>query len=133
MDQTEKPQPGQHESINVYGETLQTCSDDPLTGFYRDGCCNTGAGDHGSHTVCVSVSDEFLEFSKAKGNDLTTAVPTFNFPGLKDGDRWCLCAARWLEAQQAGCAPRVYLTSTHQKALEVIPLDILQQYATDLN
>lgn len=133
MESTNQQHPGQDEPVNVYREPLQPCSNDPLTGFYRDGCCNTGDGDHGSHTVCVSVTQAFLDFSKSKGNDLTTAMPAFGFPGLKDGDRWCLCAARWLEAEQAGCAPRVYLTSTHLKALEIVPMTVLQAYATDLN
>ncbi len=92
---------------NVLGEVLEPCSRDPLTGFYRDGCCNTGKEDRGSHTVCALVTDTFLEFSKARGNDLSTAVPAYGFPGLKAGDRWCLCAPRWQEAFAAGAAPRV--------------------------
>lgn len=122
-----------NESSNVFGEALESCSDDPVTGFFRDGCCNTSDQDAGSHTVCVKLTDEFLLFSKARGNDLTTPVPEFSFPGLKEGDRWCLCAARWLEAHEAECAPRVYLRSTHLRALEVIPMDVLRQYAADLS
>ena len=121
------------ESINVYGERLETCSENPLTGFFRDGCCNTDTRDFGSHTVCVEVTDEFLEYSRSRGNDLVTPVPQFGFPGLEPGDRWCLCAARWMEAQQADVAPRVYLRRTHMRALEIIPMDILRRYAADLN
>lgn len=120
-------------SRNVFGETLQGCSDEPKTGFFRDGCCNTGAEDAGSHTVCVEVTREFLEFSRHQGNDLTTPRPEFGFPGLKPGDRWCLCAARWLEAQQLGHAPRVLLKGTHERALDVVPLALLKQFAVDLN
>lgn len=121
------------ESVNVFGEPLQSCSDRPKTGFFRDGCCNTGGSDLGSHTVCVEVSKEFLEYSRFKGNDLSTPMPEFGFPGLKPGDRWCLCAARWLEAQQQGMAPRVYLARSHRRALETVPLELLRQYAADLN
>lgn len=120
-------------SVNVYGEKLQGCSDEPRTGFFRDGCCNTSDQDTGSHTVCVEVTREFLEFSRFKGNDLSTPRPEFQFPGLKPGDRWCLCAARWLEAQQAGMAPRVHLRGTHVRALEIVPLKLLKQFAIDLN
>lgn len=122
-----------HPSLNVFGETLQGCSDDPVTGFYRDGCCNTGAEDAGSHTVCVEVTREFLEFSRFRGNDLSTPRPEFRFPGLKPGDRWCLCAARWLEAYRHGAAPRVRLKSTHSRALEIVPLELLKELAVDLN
>ena len=121
------------ESVNVFGEQLETCGDDPMTGFFRDGCCNTSEQDVGSHTVCVELTEEFLEYSRFRGNDLSTPVPEFNFPGLKAGDRWCLCAARWLEAQDAGMAPRVYLRRTHQRALEIVPMELLRQYAVDLN
>jgi uncharacterized protein (DUF2237 family) len=120
-------------SVNVYGEALAGCNDEPMTGFFRDGCCNTSDQDTGSHTVCVEVTRAFLEFSRFKGNDLSTPRPEFQFPGLKPGDRWCLCAARWLEAQQAGMAPRVYLRGTHVRALEVVPLKLLKQFAVDLN
>jgi uncharacterized protein (DUF2237 family) len=120
-------------SVNVFGEALQRCSDRPLTGFFRDGCCNTGEQDLGSHTVCVEVTKEFLEFSRFRGNDLSTARPEFNFPGLQPGDRWCLCAARWLEAHEQGMAPRVILKGTHERALEIVPLQLLKQFAVDLN
>lgn len=121
------------DSINVLGEPLLLCSEKPLAGFFRDGFCNTNKDDVGSHTVCVEVSQEFLEYSRFKGNDLSTPVPEFGFTGLKPGNRWCLCAARWLEAHQQNMAPRVYLMATHKKALEIIPLELLKQYGTDLN
>lgn len=121
------------ESLNVFGEVLETCSGEPLTGFYRDGCCNTGDDDAGSHTVCVKVTQAFLEFSRFRGNDLSTPRPEFGFPGLGPGDRWCLCAARWREACDAGMAPRVYLRATHQRALEIVPLEMLREHAADLN
>ena len=105
---------------NVLGSELQDCSINPMTGFYRDGCCNTGPGDVGTHTVCSIMTDEFLEYSQSKGNDLITPRPEFDFPGLKAGDAWCLCAMRWEEARQAGCAPRVKLTSTNIKTLEMV-------------
>ena len=119
--------------VNVFVEPIEACSENPLTGFFRDGCCNTDAQDAGSHTVCVRVTAEFLEFSKSRGNDLSTARPEFDFPGLKPGDRWCLCAARWLEAYTAGAAPRVLLRATHQRALEIVPLALLKAYALDLS
>ncbi|MGX5174171.1 DUF2237 family protein [Aliikangiella sp. IMCC44653] len=121
------------ESLNVYDEPIIPCSLDPITGFFRDGCCNTNEQDLGSHTVCVEVTQQFLEFSRFRGNDLTTPMPDYGFPGLKPKDRWCLCAARWLEAHEAGMAPRVVLTSTHKKALEIVPLALLSKYAVDLN
>lgn len=120
-------------SINVFGEPLETCSERPRTGFFRDGCCNTSDQDLGSHTVCVEVTREFLEFSRFRGNDLSTPMPEYGFPGLKPGDRWCLCAARWLEAHEHGMAPRVILKGTHERALEIVPLDLLKQFAADLN
>lgn len=120
-------------SLNVFGEPLQSCSEDPVTGFFRDGCCNSSDQDLGSHTVCVELTQRFLEYSRFKGNDLSTPRPEFNFEGLKPGDRWCLCAARWYEAYKDKMAPKVHLTRTHQKALEIIPLEILRQYAADLN
>ncbi len=120
-------------SMNVLGEPLEPCSEDPVTGFFRDGCCNTSDQDAGSHTVCVEVSKDFLEYSRFRGNDLSTPVPEFGFPGLKEGDRWCLCAARWFEAWKQDMAPRVYLRSTHQRALEIIPIETLKQFAADLN
>ena len=121
------------ESINVLGEPLAVCGEDPVTGFFRDGCCNTNDQDVGSHTVCVEVTERFLEYSRFRGNDLSTPRPEFGFLGLKEGDRWCLCAARWLEAHEQGMAPRVYLMSTHKKALEVVPLETLRARAADLN
>ncbi len=121
------------ESLNVFDEPLQSCSEDPLTGFFRDGCCNTNDDDLGSHTVCVQVNQAFLEYSRFRGNDLMTPVPEFGFPGLKEGDRWCLCAARWLEACEAGMAPRVYLSCTHKRAQEIVPLEKLKAFAVDVN
>ena len=121
------------ESLNVFDEPLQSCSEDPVAGFFRDGCCNTSNADSGSHTVCVKLTQVFLEYSRAQGNDLMTPMPQYNFPGLKDGGCWCLCAARWKEAHEAGCAPRVYLQSTHRRALELIPIETLRRYAVDLN
>jgi uncharacterized protein (DUF2237 family) len=120
-------------SVNVLGEALETCSERPLTGFFRYGCCNTSNDDRGSHTVCVQVTRDFLEFSRFRGNDLSTPRPEFGFAGLKPGDRWCLCAARWWEAHEAGMAPRVYLRSTHQRALEIVPLDVMRRFAADLS
>jgi hypothetical protein len=121
------------ESINVFGEPIESCSEDPLTGFFRDGCCNTSDHDLGSHTVCVQLSQEFLEYSRFRGNDLSTPRPEFGFPGLKPGQRWCLCAQRWLEAYEHKMAPKVYLRRTHIRALEVITLEKLKSYAIDLN
>lgn len=121
------------DSINVLGEALIPCGDDPLTGFFRDGSCNTCEEDVGSHTVCVEVTDTFLEYSRFKGNDLSTPSPEYGFAGLKEGNCWCLCAARWLQAYQDDMAPRVFLMRTHQRALEVVPLELLKQYAADLN
>ncbi|WP_428102342.1 DUF2237 family protein [Candidatus Rariloculus sp.] len=121
------------ESVNVFGEVIETCCDNPATGFFRDGCCNTSDQDVGSHTVCIQVSRDFLEFSRSRGNDLSTPMPDFEFPGLRPGDRWCLCAARWLEAHAAGMAPRVVLKGTHRRALEIVPLRILREFSVDLN
>ncbi|WP_455209288.1 DUF2237 family protein [Kaarinaea lacus] len=121
------------ESLNVFDEPLEICGADPVTGFYRDGCCNTGRDDAGSHTICVLVTQEFLEYSRFKGNDLSTPAPQFGFPGLQPGDSWCLCAARWLEACNQGMAPKVYLQRTHKKALETVPLKLLREFAIDLN
>ena len=118
---------------NVLDSELQDCGIDPMTGFYRDGCCNTGPGDVGTHTVCAIMTDEFLEYSKSKGNDLITPRPEFDFPGLKAGDSWCLCALRWEEARYAGCAPRVKLTSTNIKTLEMVEFDDLKAHQIDLN
>ena len=121
------------EPVNVFGLPIESCSDRPLTGFFRDGCCNTSESDLGSHTVCVEATADFLEFSRAKGNDLSTPHPELGFPGLKPGDRWCICAARWLEAYEAGRAPKVRLSSTHRRALEIVPLEYLREHAIDLN
>ncbi len=118
---------------NVLGGPLQPCSERPLTGFYRDGCCNTGDDDLGAHVTCVRVTPEFLEFSRTRGNDLTTPHPEFGFPGLKPGDKWCLCAVRWVEALHAGAAPQVALAATHEAMLEYVPLSELKKYALDLN
>ena len=118
------------DSINVLGGPLESCSFDPVTGFFRDGHCNTCAADQGSHTVCAIMTAEFLAFSKYLGNDLSTPRPEFRFPGLNPGDQWCLCAARFLQAHEEGCAPQVNLSATHKAALEIVPLDILQQYGT---
>ena len=117
---------------NVLGEALEICSIKPMTGFYRDGCCNTGREDIGSHTVCVVMTAAFLEFSKSRGNDLSTPLPEFGFPGLKPGDRWCLCAARWQEALDANQAPRVVLRATHDGALADCSLSDLKRFALDL-
>ena len=126
---SEKPQ----KQLNVLGTDLEVCGTDPMTGFFRDGCCNTGNDDVGTHTVCVIVTDEFLEFSKRKGNDLSTPVPQYGFEGLNDGDSWCLCALRWEEAKLAGFAPRVKLTATNRKTLEFVDLDNLKEHQIDLN
>ena len=116
---------------NVLGEPLALCSTDPLTGWKRDGCCGTGREDVGSHTVCAVMTPEFLEFSRVAGNDLSTPQPASGFPGLVPGDRWCLCAARWLEAHRAGCAPLVVLGATHARAAEVVPAEVLSAFATE--
>jgi len=121
------------ESLNVFDEPLETCGGEPVTGFFRDNCCNTSSDDTGSHTVCVEVTTEFLEYSRFRGNDLMTPLPQFGFPGLKAGDRWCLCASRWLEAYKAGMAPRVFLTRTHKRALEKIDMAVLKEFAIDMN
>lgn len=120
-------------SLNVLGQPLESCSMDPITGFLRTGSCETCAEDLGSHTVCVQLTREFLEFSKSRGNDLSTPHPEFEFPGLRPGDRWCLCASRWLEALEAGYPPRVFLRGTHERALETVSLSDLKSYAADLN
>ncbi len=115
--------------VNVVGGELLPCSTDPMTGFYREGCCSTGPEDLGSHTVCVVLTEAFLEFSRAVGNDLSTPRPEWGFDGLQPGDRWCLCASRWLEAYDAGCAPEVVLGATHARALEIIPVEALTAHA----
>ncbi|QFS46428.1 DUF2237 family protein [Nostoc sphaeroides] len=117
------------EAKNVIGGNLEACCTSPITGFYRDGFCRTGGQDFGSHVVCAEVTSEFLEFTKSHGNDLSTPVPDFNFPGLKPGDRWCLCASRWQEALDAGVAPPVILSATHARALEMVSLDELKKHA----
>jgi uncharacterized protein len=114
---------------NVLGTTLQPCSTSPMTGYYRNGCCDTGAGDHGVHVVCAIMTAEFLAFSQSCGNDLLTPAPHYAFPGLKPGDRWCLCASRWQEAFEAGMAPKVVLEATHMSALEFVSLEDLKKYA----
>ena len=116
-------------SMNVLGEPLQTCGREPMTGFFRNGCCDTGPDDFGRHTVCAIVTDEFLVFSKKMGNDLSTPRPEFSFPGLQAGDRWCLCASRWKEAMEAGAAPLVDLNATHVATLDLVPLSDLQRFA----
>ncbi|MEK0447227.1 MAG: hypothetical protein RLZZ399_2548 [Verrucomicrobiota bacterium] len=114
---------------NVFGKPLEPCCSSPATGFYRDGFCRTGAGDHGLHTVCAVMTDAFLEFTREQGNDLSTPVPEYQFPGLKAGDRWCLCVSRWVEAMEAGVAPAVVLEATHLTALEFVSLEDLQSHA----
>jgi uncharacterized protein (DUF2237 family) len=115
--------------INVLGGPLRTCSTQPVTGYFRDGCCRTDDTDEGVHTVCAEVTAAFLTFSRRAGNDLSTPRPEFGFPGLTPGDRWCLCAARWAEAQRAGVAPRVVLSATHARTLEIVPLELLMAHA----
>jgi hypothetical protein len=122
----------QRPSRNVFGGPLESCSTKPMTGFLRNGCCDTGPEDTGSHTVCVVVTGAFLAFSKSRGNDLSTPLPEFGFPGLNEGDRWCLCAPRWQEAHEAGEAPRVVLRATHEGALEFCKLADLKRHAIDL-
>jgi len=117
---------------NVLGGRLEGCSDDPLTGFYRDGCCRTGPGDLSSHTICAVVSTEFLEYQRSIGNDLITPLLQHNFPGLEPGDRWCVTAHNWLRAHEDGVAAFVVLASTHERALDVVPLDVLKHYAVDV-
>lgn len=123
-----RPQP----ALNVLGGRLADCSRDPMTGFYRDGCCNTGPQDQGLHMVCAVMTEDFLRFSKERGNDLSTPMPHYNFPGLNPGDQWCLCALRWVEAYRNNKAPQVVLKATHQYMLQVVPLEILKQFAVDL-
>jgi uncharacterized protein (DUF2237 family) len=120
------------EERNVLGGPLERCSSEPLTGFYRDGCCRTGPGDLGSHTICAVVSSEFLEYQRSIGNDLSTPVPQYRFPGLKPGDRWCVTAVNWLRSHEDGVAAYVVLAATHERALEIVSLDVLRQYAVDV-
>lgn len=117
---------------NVLGGPLETCSTEPLTGFYRDGCCRTGIEDFGSHTICAVVSAEFLSYQESIGNDLSTPVPEFHFPGLVPGDRWCVTALNWLRAHEAGVGSYVVLAATHERALDVVPLEVLREYAVDV-
>lgn len=121
----------ENRQLNVLGGRLVSCSTKPLTGFFRDGCCHTGPQDAGSHTVCAIMSDEFLTYSQRAGNDLSTPRPEFHFSGLKSGDRWCLCAARWERARQAGVAPKVILKATNRAALALLNLDDLKAHAAD--
>jgi len=121
------------EAKNALGTKLATCGTEPMTGYFRDGCCRTDASDRGSHTVCARVTAEFLAFSKGRGNDLSTPRLELGFAGLKPGDRWCLCASRWLEAYEAGAAPHVYLAATHERALDIVPRDALLRFALDLS
>jgi uncharacterized protein len=132
FDETSR-RPGRRPSLNVLGGPLETCSIRPMTGFFRNGCCDTGPEDFGSHTVCAVMTDEFLAFSKQSGNDLSTPRPEFGFDGLQPGDRWCLCAPRWQEALEAGAAPRVVLRATERGALEHCSLPDLKRHAVDLS
>jgi uncharacterized protein len=118
-------------SKNVLGTALQACCTEPMTGWYRDGFCNTDVSDTGVHTVCAIMSDEFLTYSKAMGNDLSTSMPEYGFQGLKAGDQWCLCAPRWKQAYEDGLAPKVRLASTHERTLDIIPLAWLEEHALD--
>lgn len=120
------------EAYNVLGDPLEECGRDPLTGFYRDGCCSTGTDDLGSHTVCAVVTEGFLEHQRAVGNDLITARPEYRFPGLKPGDRWCVCASRWLQAYADGAASPVVLAATNAAALRIVPLEALREHAVDV-
>ena len=120
-------------SVNVLGGALEECSTAPMTGFFRNGCCETGPEDTGLHTVCAVMTADFLAFSASRGNDLSTPRPEFGFPGLKAGDRWCLCAARFLQAHDEGAAPKVRLRATHIRTLDIVPLDVLKPYAVDLD
>ena len=122
----------EQKQLNVWGDELSPCSINPMTGFYRDGSCATGKDDHGLHVVCIEVTADFLEFSKSRGNDLSTPMPEFGFAGLKPGDRWCLCGPRWKEALEADMAPRVVLSATHMGMTEIVPFETLKQYAVDL-
>lgn len=118
-----------HPSVNVLGGALESCSEQPRTGFFRNGCCDTADEDVGCHTVCAVMTDEFLAFSKSRGNDLSTPAPQYGFPGLRAGDRWCLCAGRFLQAHEEGAAPQVHLRATHRNTLHVVPLEVLRAYA----
>ena len=122
----------EEDQLNIFNEPLEACSFDPVTGFFRSGCCETSEQDTGSHTVCAIMTEEFLKFSKSKGNDLSTPVPAFDFPGLNSGDRWCLCAARWLEAYEASSAPSIIAKATHRRAIETIPMEVIKEFALDI-
>ena len=122
----------EEDQLNIFNEPLEACSFDPVTGFFRSGCCETSEQDTGSHTVCAIMTEEFLKFSKSKGNDLSTPVPAFDFLGLNSGDRWCLCAARWLEAYEAGSAPSIIARATHRRALEIIPMEAMKEFSLDI-
>ena len=122
----------EEDQLNIFNEPLEACSFDPVTGFFRSGCCETSEQDTGSHTVCAIMTEEFLKFSKSKGNDLSSPVPAFDFPGLNSGDRWCLCAARWLEAYEAGSAPSIIARATHRRALEIIPMEVMKEFSLDI-
>ena len=122
----------EEDQLNIFNEPLEACGFDPVTGFFRSGCCETSELDTGSHTVCAIMTEEFLKFSKSKGNDLSTPVPAFDFPGLNSGDRWCLCAARWLEAYEASSAPSIIARATHRRALEIIPMEVIKEFALDI-
>ena len=128
-----KPFFEQEPELNVFGERLQPCSTSPLTGFFRNGNCSTGPSDEGRHTVCAEMTDAFLAFSKSRGNDLSTPMPEYAFPGLKSGDRWCLVALRWVEALQAGMAPRIMLAATLQSVLRYVEIEVLRKYALDVS
>ena len=119
--------------LNIIGSELQPCCFEPMTGYFRDGYCKTMAGDTGTHVVCAMMTEEFLTFTRRRGNDLTTPIPQWQFPGLKVGDKWCLCVSRWLEAEENGVAPPILLESTHCKALDYAPLSVYKRYATTLN
>ena len=118
--------------LNLFSEIIEECSCEPLTGFFRTGCCDTSDQDLGRHTVCALMTEDFLKFSIAKGNDLSTPVPQYNFPGLKEGDRWCLCANRWLEAYKSDSAPAIIAKATNLKALDIIPMEIIKEFAIDI-
>jgi len=133
LESSANPQSGAEGGRSVLGRPLEPCGARPKTGFFRDGCCNTNAEDRGAHVVCAQMTAAFLTFSRERGNDLSTPAPQFGFPGLRPGDRWCLCAERWKEAHAAGCAPPVFLGSTHERMLDYVSFDELKRYALDLN
>ena len=132
-DRTASPSQYLKKQKNVLGETLESCSTDPMTGWFRDGCCNTDENDRGLHTVCVKVNDEFLKWCKEAGNDLITPHPEFGFPGLKDGDKWCVCASWYARALEAGKGCPIYLKATHEKTLELVKIEKLKEFAVDLS